>query len=115
METKIDHVENNARLLKEARDREVNSPEHYKLEGDLEVIDIIDMAVVDIRDGKEAAYLANILKYILRYRGKGGVTSLMKASFYLLRLISHIEVRNDKYETYRPPVKNVPPREEVTQ
>jgi len=90
----IDHVANNKRLLDEARDREVNDPPHYKF-GDtgLEVIDIIDIAVADIRDGKEAVYLSQVLKYVLRYRGKGGVSSLMKGSFYLLRMIAYLTKR----------------------
>jgi hypothetical protein len=93
----VDHVAHNGRLLDEARDREVNNPTHYKF-GDtgMEVIDIIDIAVADIRDGREAVYLSQVLKYILRYREKGGVLSLLKGSFYLLRMIAYLTKREKR-------------------
>jgi hypothetical protein len=98
--TEVDHVAHNGRLLEEARDREVNSPSHYKF-GDtgMEVIDIIEAAVADIRDGKEAFYLSQVLKYVLRYRGKGGLLSLMKGSFYLLRMIAYLTKREKHHSS----------------
>ena len=75
----------------------VNHPEHYRLNGGIEVIDIIDAHVDGINDGREAVYSANVLKYILRYRGKGGVESLKKARWYLDRMIDYMEERNKTY------------------
>ena len=75
----------------------VNNPTHYQLNGGIEVIDIIDAHVDGINDGREAVYSANVLKYILRYRGKGGVESLKKARWYLDRMITYMEERNKTY------------------
>ena len=75
----------------------VNNPTHYKLNGGIEVIDIIDAHVDSINDGREAVYSANVLKYILRYRGKGGIESLKKARWYLDRMIAYMEERNQNY------------------
>lgn len=75
----------------------VNHPEHYKLNKEFEVIDIIDSHVDNINDGREAVYSANVLKYILRYRHKGGLESLKKAQWYLNRQIDYME---DKQKTY---------------
>jgi len=98
----IDQVINNNSLLYEARERDVNNPPHYQFgETGMEVIDIIDTAVAEIRDGKESFYLSQVLKYVLRYRGKGGVESLMKGSFYLLRLIAHMKTREASYGQYK--------------
>jgi hypothetical protein len=75
----------------------INKPQHYQLNGGIEVIDIIDAHVDGINDGREAVYSANVLKYILRYRGKGGVESLKKARWYLDRMIAYMEERNKTY------------------
>jgi hypothetical protein len=75
----------------------INKPQHYQLNGGIEVIDIIDAHVDGINDGREAVYSANVLKYILRYRGKGGVESLKKARWYLDRMINYMEERNKTY------------------
>jgi hypothetical protein len=80
----------------------VNHPEHYKLNKELEVIDIIDSLVDHINDGREAVYSANVLKYVLRYRSKGGIESLKKARWYLDRMISYMEEKQKTYGNYRP-------------
>lgn len=67
----------------------VNSPQHYT-QGRVEVIDIIEDAVEGATPF-EAVCQANILKYTLRYRAKNGVTDLLKAKWYLERLVAHIE------------------------
>jgi hypothetical protein len=64
----------------------VNHPRHYT-QGKIEVLDFI----LD----QQLPYLAgNVIKYICRYRYKGGVTDLRKAEFYLRRLIEE-EEHND--------------------
>ena len=75
----------------------VNNPQHYQLNGGIEVTDIIDAHVDGFNDGRDAPYSANVLKYILRYRGKGGVESLKKARWYLDRMITYMEERNKTY------------------
>lgn len=62
----------------------VNSPSHYT-NGNIEVIDYIQdkLTVAEF-----AGYcVGNIIKYISRYKLKGGVEDLKKARGYLNRLI----------------------------
>ena len=57
----------------------VNAPPHYT-HGPMEVIDVIE--------GFELPYhLGNVVKYVLRYKHKGGVEDLKKARWYLDRFI----------------------------
>lgn len=57
----------------------VNHPPHY-CQTALECIDVIE--------GLELGYHAgNVLKYLSRYKHKGGVKDLKKAAWYLARLI----------------------------
>lgn len=70
----------------------VNHPNHYQ--GKIECIDAIEVAVGGLR-GIEAVFVANILKYVWRYRKKNGIEDLRKASWYLERLIKEVE-NNDK-------------------
>lgn len=63
----------------------VEKPAHYTHGGDIECIDAIDAMLG--REGSMYAYEANILKYIWRWRYKGGVESLRKARWYIDRLI----------------------------
>lgn len=61
----------------------VNHPAHYT-QGGVECIDAIEAATGD----GFAGYLAgNVIKYVYRYRFKGGVEDLRKARWYLDRLI----------------------------
>ena len=64
----------------------VEKPSHYTHGGDIECIDAIDSMLG--REGSMYAYEANILKYIWRWRYKGGVESLRKARWYIDRLIN---------------------------
>ena len=65
---------------------EVNHPEHYT-SGKYETIDIIKDSVDDFK-----SYVhGNIIKYILRYKKKGGVQDLKKAQIYLSWLIEEEE------------------------
>ena len=74
----------------------VNHPTHYISSNGLEVIDVID-AFTDGLTGFEAAYTANVLKYVCRWKHKGGVEDLKKAEWYLKRLIEKTEegIRNE--------------------
>ena len=65
----------------------VNHPAHYT-QGGVECIDAIKAAV---GDGFEAYCAGNVLKYVFRYRYKGGVEDLKKARWYLDRLIAEVE------------------------
>jgi len=66
----------------------VNNPPHYKT-GKLEVIDILED---QLTQEEFCGYLrGNILKYLFRYKNKGGVTDLQKAQWYLTKLIGHTQ------------------------
>lgn len=58
----------------------VNHPPHYKSPNGIEVIDIIEAFGLGFHDG-------NVVKYLLRWRQKGGLQDLHKARWYLDRFI----------------------------
>ena len=55
-------------------------PRHYCHHGGIEPFEIIQSNGLDFAQG-------NIIKYVLRYHEKGGIVDLMKARWYLERLI----------------------------
>jgi len=65
----------------------VNHPPHYN-KANIECIDAIRAAT---NEGYGYYLQGNILKYVWRYRYKGGVEDLEKAKFYLDRLIKEVE------------------------
>ena len=67
----------------------VNHPPHYN-KGKVECIDAIESAVSDL-NGIEAVCTANAIKYLYRWKTKGGVESLKKARWYLNKLIDTLE------------------------
>lgn len=68
----------------------VNHPKHYQSNSGLEVIEVID-AFTEGLVGYEAAYTANVLKYVCRWKQKNGIEDLRKAKWYLTRLIDKLE------------------------
>lgn len=58
----------------------VNHPQHYKSAAGVEVIDVIEAFGLGFHEG-------NVVKYLLRWRQKGGVEDLRKARWYLDRFI----------------------------
>ena len=67
----------------------VNSPKHYN-KGKVECIDAIETATSDLV-GIEAVCTSNVIKYLWRWKQKGGVESLQKAVWYINHLIKHLE------------------------
>ena len=63
---------------------QVNSPSHYT-HGEIECIDAIDAMLG--REGSFKYYEGTMLKYLWRWRYKGGVESLRKLRFFVDRLI----------------------------
>lgn len=59
----------------------VNHPPHYK-SGGMEVIDVIEAFGLE-----DDLYLANVIKYLLRHRSKGGEVDLQKGLWYLERRV----------------------------
>jgi hypothetical protein len=66
----------------------VNQPEHYR-QGGIECIDAIEAALTP--EEFRGYCKGNVLKYVWRERHKGGAQSLMKARWYLDRLIGTME------------------------
>lgn len=67
----------------------VNHPAHYQSENGIECIEAIR---AQMNCDQFAAYCqGNVVKYLWRWREKGGVESLKKAKWYLYRMIAEIE------------------------
>lgn len=78
----------------ECKDPAVN-PGHYKSKNGLEVIDCIEAFTEDLT-GIEAVCVANVLKYICRYKKKNGLQDCNKALWYLTKLVKHFEEQEKK-------------------
>jgi len=65
----------------------VNHPSHYT-QGKIECIDAIEESTKGLL-GIAAVCVANIIKYIWRYKFKNGTEDLKKARWYLDKLIDH--------------------------
>ena len=70
----------------------VNHPAHYQSEKGIEVIDVME-AYTEGLGGIEAVDTSMVIKYICRWKQKGGVEDLQKAEWYLNHLINHISRR----------------------
>ena len=75
----------------------VNGPIHYR-QGGIEAIEAIKSAVATAPP-VQAVFVANILKYVWRYREKNGIQDLCKARWYLNELIKEVE-KHDKVNGY---------------
>ena len=63
---------------------EVAHPSHYTA-GKIECIEALQSALVGLK-GMEAFCTGNAIKYLWRWKHKGGVTDLKKAAWYIDRL-----------------------------
>jgi len=61
-------------------------PAHYN-QGDIECIDAIAVACKNL-SGMEAFCTGNAIKYLWRWKQKGGTTDLQKAKWYIDKLIA---------------------------
>tara|TARA_R110000787_G_scaffold25012_6_gene70541 strand:+ start:64 stop:441 length:378 start_codon:yes stop_codon:yes gene_type:complete len=66
----------------------VNNPNHYN-NGAIECIDAIEQSMT--LEGFRGYLKGNVQKYVWRYESKGGIQDLMKAQWYLDKLISVTE------------------------
>ena len=69
----------------------VNHPSHYT-QGGIECIDALEAATINLK-GIEAVCTANAIKYLWRWKEKGGVEDLEKSKWYIDRLIKKITVK----------------------
>lgn len=90
----------------ESNDKMVSHPSHY-IRGGMEVIDVIEAFTSDLK-GIEATDTGNIIKYICRWKEKGGIQDIEKVIWYATHLRDHlsktekdIEIRqNNQTEDY---------------
>lgn len=71
---------------KPVQNDKVNHPDYYTT-GEVECIDGIESAIVGL-DATEAFLTGCAIKYLWRWKKKGGVTDLDKCRWYVERLIS---------------------------
>lgn len=67
----------------------VNHPAHYN-QGAVECIDALEAATANLTGG-EAFATASAIKYLWRWKQKGGAEDLKKARWYIDRLIAALE------------------------
>lgn len=67
----------------------VNHPSHYT-QGGIECIDALEAATINLK-GVEAVCTANAIKYLWRWKEKGGIEDLEKSKWYIDRLIKKME------------------------
>ena len=70
-------------------EEKVNHPLHYT-QGSVECIDALEAATVNLT-GIDAVCTANAIKYMWRWKQKGGLEDLKKAKWYIERLITRWE------------------------
>lgn len=63
----------------------VNKPKHYQ--GKVECIDAIESAIGEL-NGMEAMCTGNAIKYLYRWKQKGGLEDLRKAKWYIDKIIN---------------------------
>ena len=63
------------------------NPSHYR-KGNVECIDAIEAAVIGL-DPMEAYYTGSAIKYLYRWKNKGGVNDLKKAKWFIDGCISY--------------------------
>jgi hypothetical protein len=69
----------------------INAPEHYTF-GEIECIDAIRAQMN--KDEYQGYLRGNVVKYLWRFRSKGGIESLKKAQWYLAKLVeSELQAR----------------------
>ena len=67
--------------------REINNPSHYN-SGDVECIDGIEASLS--KEEFEGYLHGNIIKYVWRFKYKGGVKDLQKAEWYLKKSMGQL-------------------------
>jgi len=72
-----------AEHLSEQPDDQVNHPSHYT-QGGIECIEVLEQLAADGHDFR----ILNAIKYLWRYRHKGGDESLRKSIWYIQRVLN---------------------------
>lgn len=70
------------------------NPNHYR-QGEIECIDALKAATIN-KTGIEAVCTANTIKYLWRYEAKNGLEDVRKAQWYINRLVSELEKKQQQ-------------------
>lgn len=92
MSFEVDTMEKLFNNTENKQEDNVNHPSHYTF-GKIEVMDYIEDKLSDVEC--EGYLVGNIIKYVSRFRKKNGIEDLKKAQWYLNRLISNMEGKNE--------------------
>ena len=92
MSFEVDTMEKLFNNTENKQEDNVNHPSHYTF-GKIEVMDYIEDKLSDVEC--EGYFVGNIIKYVSRFRKKSGIEDLKKAQWYLNRLISNMEGKNE--------------------
>ena len=92
MSFEVDTMEKLFNNTENKQEDNVNHPSHYTF-GKIEVMDYIEDKLSDVEC--EGYFVGNIIKYVSRFRKKNGIEYLKKAQWYLNRLISNMEGKNE--------------------
>ena len=65
------------------------NPSHYQREG-MECIEAIEAAVQNL-SGAEAYATGSAIKYLWRWKEKGGIDDLNKAKWFIQKMVDHLE------------------------
>ena len=65
------------------------NPSHYQRDG-MECIDAIEAAVQNL-SGAEAYATGSSIKYLWRWKEKGGIDDLNKAKWFIQKMVDHLE------------------------
>ena len=84
----------------------INHPDHYT-HGGIECIDAIEAATTGL-EGTEAVCTGNALKYLWRWKFKNGVEDLLKAQWYIQRLIDLLDEQKNEDEDDAEKCENCP-------
>jgi hypothetical protein len=61
------------------------NPSHYR-QGEIECIDALEAATINLK-GIDAVCTANAIKYLWRWKEKGGIEDLEKSIWYIQKMI----------------------------
>ena len=92
MSFEVDTMEKLFNNTENKQEDNVNHPSHYTF-GKIEVMDYIEDKLSAVEC--EGYFVGNIIKYVSRFRKKNGIEDLKKAQWYLNRLISNMEGKNE--------------------
>ncbi|TXH49648.1 MAG: DUF3310 domain-containing protein [Desulfurellales bacterium] len=84
--------------MDERRPCDAINPQHYRTPSGIECIELIEAVTSNLK-GIEAFCTGNAMKYLFRWKEKGGVVDLKKARWYVDRLIAGLDAEAERCTT----------------